>query len=336
VVRLLILAGLAYVAVQVVLSNTAELSGAASYLEDARLGWVVAAVGAEIVSYLAFTQLSRHLMAAGNVRTGLIPMYAISLAGNAISTSLPGGGAFASVFAYNQLRRQGADEALSGWTIVAFTAILSVALAVLSAVGLIIAGSDGPVGGLWPAIPVLVLLPGAAMGVLIWPRVLIPVATPVVAWSKRLISYPHADPALVVERIVERLQAVSLSLTSWLMCLAYGLTNWLTDCTCLVLAFWAVGGHVPWRGLLVAYAAAQVATNLPITPGGLGIVEGSLTIALVLFGGVKDQTVAAVLLYRIISFWGALPVGWLAWLGLHMAHRRASPGVIAELEEESP
>ena len=42
---------------------------------------------------------------------------------------------------------------------------------------------------------------------------------------------------------------------------------------------------------------AQLAANLPITPGGLGVVEGSLTIALVAYGGGRDSTVAAVLLY---------------------------------------
>jgi hypothetical protein len=82
-----------------------------------------------------------------------------------------------------------------------------------------------------------------------------------------------------------------------------------------------VGGTVPWRGLLLAYGAGQLAANLPITPGGLVVVEGSLQIALTAFGGSALTTVSAVLLYRIISFWGFLPVGWSAWAGLGLAHR---------------
>ena len=54
---------------------------------------------------------------------------------------------------------------------------------------------------------------------------------------------------------------------------------------CLALSFLALGAGMPWKGLLLAYGAAQLAANLPITPGGLGVVEGSLTIALVAFGG---------------------------------------------------
>jgi uncharacterized protein (TIRG00374 family) len=113
--------------------------------------------------------------------------------------------------------------------------------------------------------------------------------------------------------------------------------NWVTDCACLVIAFQAVGTHVPWRGLLVAYGAAQVAANLPITPGGLGVVEGSLTIALVAYGGSTAGSVAAVLLYRIISFWILLPIGWLAWFALHVESRRHPevPGIVAAVEAES-
>jgi hypothetical protein len=40
------------------------------------------------------------------------------------------------------------------------------------------------------------------------------------------------------------------------------------------------------------------------------VVEGSITIALVQFGGPVTSTADAVLLYRIISFWFILVVGW--------------------------
>jgi uncharacterized protein (TIRG00374 family) len=106
--------------------------------------------------------------------------------------------------------------------------------------------------------------------------------------------------------------------------------NWLWDCCALAMAFLAVGAGVPWRGLLLAYGAAQLATNIPITPGGLGVVEGSLTIALVAYGGGQESTVAAVVLYRLISFWGLLVVGWAAWAVFAYEGRR--PEARPELE----
>jgi uncharacterized membrane protein YbhN (UPF0104 family) len=55
------------------------------------------------------------------------------------------------------------------------------------------------------------------------------------------------------------------------------------------------------------------------------VVEGSLTIALVAFGGSETSTVAAVLLYRILSFWIVLPIGWGTWAALVWSDRRAWP-----------
>ncbi len=79
---------------------------------------------------------------------------------------------------------------------------------------------------------------------------------------------------------------------------------------------------MPWQGLLLAYGAGQLAANLPITPGGLGVVEGSLAIALVAYGNSEASTVAAVLLYRVVSFWAMLPLGWTAWAVLTARARR--------------
>src|SRR4051794_1063821 len=97
--------------------------------------------------------------------------------------------------------------------------------------------------------------------------------------------------------------------------------NWLGDIACLAMAYLAVGVAIPWRGVLLAYGAAQLAANLPVTPGGLGVVEGSMTIALVAYGGAEASTVAAVLLYRLVSFWLPIPLGYLAGAGLALQHR---------------
>ena len=55
------------------------------------------------------------------------------------------------------------------------------------------------------------------------------------------------------------------------------------------------------------------------------MVEGSLTVALVTFGGAQTSTVAAVLLYRLISFWLAVPVGWGCWGALALLGRSRRP-----------
>ena len=123
-----------------------------------------------------------------------------------------------------------------------------------------------------------------------------------------------------------RLTVVNLDLRQVLSLAFWGIANWFLDCACLAMAFLALGVAIPWRGLLLAYGAAQLAVNLPITPGGLGVVEGSLTIALVAFGGAETSTIATVLLYRLLSFWLELPVGWATW-GVLVFRRRGESAV---------
>jgi uncharacterized membrane protein YbhN (UPF0104 family) len=313
---------LALVAVQVVLSHSDELSGAATYLNHLHPGWIVLAVSFEALSMLSFTALQRHLLSVGGVHLPLAPLVVITLAGNAMANSLPGGGAFASVFAYRQFRRKGADEALATWTLVAVTGLTAVTLATIAAAGAFIAGEDGGVSGLLPLLALMVAGPAIGVAVLLRPRLLTTLLTPPLRLSRRLTGRPRREPEQFVTRFVVRLESVTPRLHDWLIALGLAAGNWVADCTCLVAAFLAVGAPVPLRALLLAYGAAQVAANLPITPGGLGVVEGSLTVALVAFGGSTSATVAAVLFYRLLSFWVLLPLGWTAWGALALQARR--------------
>lgn len=99
------------------------------------------------------------------------------------------------------------------------------------------------------------------------------------------------------------------------------LLSWLADLGVLALAFVALGERPPWAGLVLAYCLGQAVSALPFTPGGVAVVEGGLTAALLAFGGCPAGTLTAVLLYRLISHWAIVPAGGLAWLVLR---RRAT------------
>jgi uncharacterized protein (TIRG00374 family) len=131
------------------------------------------------------------------------------------------------------------------------------------------------------------------------------------------------------------LTTVTLGARELAVVTAWGAANWVLDCGCLALCFVALGVGVPWKGLLLAYGAGQLAANLPITPGGLGVVEGSLTVALVAFGGAEGSTVAVVLLYRILSFWIELPTGWGTWAVVAWIDRRDDARSTAAREQRA-
>ena len=313
---------LATLAFEQLVGHKSELTEATLALSRLRWGWVLLGVAAEAGSFLAFTQVQRRLLRAGRADVAIGPMVAITLAANSITNSLPAGSLIAPVYSFRQFRRRGADQAVAGWSVVATFVALSVALAVVAALGASVAGAEGASLDL-VGVTVGVLLVSLAMGaVFVQKRALVRAVTAFLRLCRRLTGWPRGELAAHIDRIIRRLTAVHLSPGQVAGVLTLGLAAWMLDCSCLALSFLAVGASVPWEGLLLAYGAGQLAANLPITPGGLGVVEGSLTIAIVAFGGAAPATVVAVLLYRILSFWLLLPIGWGAWAWLAWTSRR--------------
>jgi uncharacterized membrane protein YbhN (UPF0104 family) len=76
----------------------------------------------------------------------------------------------------------------------------------------------------------------------------------------------------------------------------------LFDVAVLWACLRAVGSHPPLLALLVAYQIGYLANLIPI-PGGLGVLEGGLLGALLLYGLPAAPTVAAVVLYHAIALW---------------------------------
>ena len=80
--------------------------------------------------------------------------------------------------------------------------------------------------------------------------------------------------------------------------------------------------EVTWIEAFAAWSVIRVLGSLPITPGGLGIVELGLTSLLVGFGGGQAEVVAAVLVYRFLTIVPTLLLGMAA----AATWRRHQPG----------
>lgn len=319
------LVGVAVVALAlaILVDHRHDLTSAGHAIAHLDWRWMVLAVGAEAGSMVVFARLQRWLLRAGGVRVGLRSMIEITLAGNAMGTTLPGGAAWSATWAFGQLRRRGADRVLSGWVILVAGALASFALFVLVAVGAFVAGSRGPVADLRPLAAILAAIPViAAIGASLLSR------SPALRTKARHLweaggRRPRLQGAKeTLEKLWARIHAVRPTPLGWLGALGLALANWMWDAIALAACILALGGGVPWRGVLVAYALTQIAASLPITPGGIGVVEGSLAALLVAYGMPVDRAVAAALLYRVVSFWALVPVGWLVWSAIELSQRQ--------------
>lgn len=326
-----LLAGAAWAA----FDRRSEISDAGGMLSRTAAGWIVAAVGAEILSMVAFARLQRWLLRAGGVRVRLVEMVEIILAGNALSSSLPGGPAWSATWAFGQLRRRGANRILAGWVLVVAGILASFAVFVIVVSGAFISGDGGPLASLRWVAAALVAIPVAAALAYVLARDSDRVRTVLNRGWATVAARSRAARAVgrEVEGLVDRLGIVRPGVLGWSEAFGMAMANWLWDAVCLVACIEAFGFHVPWRGVLVIYGLTQISASLPITPGGIGVVEGSLAALLAAYGATSAQAFAIVLLYRIVSFWGLVPVGWAAWFGLalserHGLRRRAHPWAV--------
>jgi putative heme transporter len=126
---------------------------------------------------------------------------------------------------------------------------------------------------------------------------------PVEGWDKALVGF--------------RREAVGLLRRRWLALTAATLAGHLTVFGVLLVALRAVGvpsAEVSLAEAFAAWALIRILTTVPITPGGLGVVELGLTGALVSFGGERATVVAAVLLYRVLTYVPPIAAGGVCLL----------------------
>jgi uncharacterized membrane protein YbhN (UPF0104 family) len=314
--------GLLGAAAYFLVGRASEVAAAWHLLGHLHWAWVGLAVLFEAASMVVFARMQRWLLRAGGVEVPLRTMVEITLAGNAVAATLPGGVAWAGAWVFGQLRRRGVSRFLRVWVFLVAGAVSSFALFVVVAVGIELAGQRGPVSGLRWATLGLAAIP--VLGVIV---LAVRDRTPVRQIRQVAASTTAGVPGgrwLLgkLRALAGRVAAFRVSPLGWAEVLGLGLLNWLDDCAVLVACMLALHLHVPWRGIFVVYGLTQIAAALPVTPGGIGVVEGTLAALLHAYGVPVEQALATVVVYRIVSFWGLVPVGWGVWVALDLLQQR--------------
>ena len=89
---------------------------------------------------------------------------------------------------------------------------------------------------------------------------------------------------------------------------------------CLAACIRALGGSIPIESTAVVYLTGSALGSAVPTPGGIGAVEAALSAGLTAAGLPGATAVSAVLLFRILTFWLPIPVGWGALNYLERRH----------------
>ena len=255
-------------------------------------------------------------------RAPWLPVIYSQLAGTALSKIAPAGGAVGGALQYRMLVEAGVPKGLAVSSItavnlLAFAVVL--ALPLLAIPALFTGGIDDDLLATTTiGFGLFALLVAAGIALLAFDRPL--------AWVGRTIQRirnrirRRAAPLRALPERLERERDRLLAALGprWKQALAGIAGRWAFDFATLLAALAAVGSTPSPALVLLAFCAAQVLTQIPLTPGGVGFVEAGLTATLALAGVAAGSAVLATLAYRLVSYWLPLPIG----LAAYTAHRR--------------
>lgn len=297
-----------------------DLTRAYQHFSWDRLPWLLLAVGAEAVSFLCYAMVQRLLLQSGGARLTRRTMVALAVGATGLTNLVPGGTAPASGWLVGQYRRRDVPMPLALWAVLAGGYAATVSILFILLVGSGIAGLLAP----WAFLVCALALITGAVGVVVGVHHL----SGIESWLAR---HRAAFELRLVRRVAEttaRVAGFRTSVPRGTAVLALSLANWAMDVFVLVGAFGLLGLPIPWRAVLFAYAAAQVAGSLAPLPGGIGFVEGGMIGAFTLTGSGVGAAILATIVYRAITCWLVAAVGSLMLAIL--SHR--PPGPPAELE----
>jgi uncharacterized protein (TIRG00374 family) len=297
------------------------LRESARALAHARLWIAGIAVGVEAASLLSYALLYRTILRQMGHPVRVFVVAEVTMATFLISHLVPGGSAAGTAVNVDAMQDQGVPASTTAVAVLLTSLISAVAILILFAAGLAysLAKRSLPFAYVTTAAIALPILAG-----LIGLVVLASFRPSLAASAGRLLGRGihrlrrSVDPEALAGRArgLARQARRVFDRRAFSIALGFGVANWLVDAFVLYLMFLAVGFHQHFGAVLVAYSIANLLAVIPLTPGGLGIVEATLVALSIPFGAPRQIAVVAVIGYRLIEFWLPLPVGAVAYAHL--------------------
>lgn len=295
-------------------------------------GLLTVGLALEAAALFAYTLLTRAALGDEADHMSSLRLFRIQLSTKALGNIMPGGSAASSALGYRLITMNGVPGPDTGFALATAGIGSAVVLNFVLWFGLIISipgrgvnpfyGTAAIVGVLlmaFAAFLVIGLMEGQGR------------AERVVRAIARRIRYDEKKAADVIQHLGLRIEGLVRDRQLLRRVVGWALANWILDAAALWVFLRAFGGSMSVDGLIVAFGLANVMSVIPITPGGLGIVEGIYIPTLVAFGLTRSNATVGVLAYRVVQFWLPILVGWLCYLSL-----RVGPWSIDRLHKLRP
>lgn len=279
-----------------------------------------------MASIVCYSGLTRTALGDRTNRISHQVVYRIQLSTRALANVVPGGNATASALGFRLLTHAGASTVRAGVALatagLCSAVVLNVLFWIALAISIPLRGSDrtfilAAVLGLALLAAVATIAHAIARG-----------SGPLLGFARRIIQRLSLDPDrldVAVTEMRQRLTDLRNDRPLLRRLVAWSSAQWALDMAALWVFLSAFGIRLDPLVLILVFGAANIAAAVPITPGGLGVVEGVYIASLVRLGFTFEAATLGIVTYRLAHYVFPTIAGGASYLTLKTGPWRLAP-----------
>jgi putative heme transporter len=264
----------------------------------------------EMAALLAYTLLTRAALGEEGHKISRARLFRIQMSTKALSSIVPGGSAAGSAMGYRLMTLSGVNGPDAGFALATAGLGSAVVLNLIFWIALMV---SIPIRGVNPGyataaiagIVLMLVASGIVFGLMEGQGR----AERILRWIARHLRLSEDRAAAGVRHIGLRLEDLAGDRRLLGRVLGWAAANWILDAAALWVFLRAFGASNDVDALIVAFGLVNVLAVIPITPGGLGIIDGGLPLALVGFGLTRSTAVLGSATYRLAQFFFPIVLG---------------------------
>ena len=286
-------------------------------LSEVKTEWLVLGIFLEFTALFFYSMLTHVALGEDASKVSVWTLFRIQLSTRSLGSLVPGGSAASNALGYRMITLAGAEGRDAGFALATAGIGSAVMLNLILWIGLIVSIPGRGVNAFYGTAAILgVIIMVIAAGVVVGLVDRQGRAERVMRWIARRLHFDQDNAGEVAVHLGDRLRGLRAEPGLLVRVSSWSLLNWTLDIAALYVFVRAFGGSVSIVGLVISFGLANIFASIPITPGGLGLVESIYIPSLVGFGLSTTTATVSVLSYRLVQFWLPILVGGACYLSL--------------------
>jgi uncharacterized protein (TIRG00374 family) len=280
---------------------------------------LIVGLALQAAALLSYSLLTHSTLDEMGQHVSVLRMWRIQLSTRALGNIMPAGSAASSALGFRLLTMSGVSRPDAAFALATAGIGSAVILNFILWIGLIISIPIRGVNAIYGAAAIVGIILMAFAGFIAFGLMEGQGRTKRIVYRiARRFRFDGDKAVQTLEHLAMRIESLLKERALLRRVVLWATLNWVFDMLSLWVFVRAFGGTLQVDALIVAFGIANILSFIPITPGGLGIVEGVYIPMLVGFGLTRSTATVAVLSYRVAQYWLPIVVGWICYLSLRV------------------